>query len=138
MQSLRIRSLEGEVSRLLDENLSFREQIIKLHAEAGDNNRRQDFSRFESFKVRLEAKLKEVGDLVQELDHVKTNETKDILQDQLTDKKTTQTVTQETLWRKARACSDLLGDEDGRLPSIPEDKYYPRRTLEYVKIRYRR
>ena len=32
-------------------------------------------------------------------------------------------------WRNALTLSEVLGNEDGRLPPILEDKCYPRRTL---------
>ena len=35
-------------------------------------------------------------------------------------------------WKNALTLSEVTGGTDGRLPPIVEDKYYPRRTMEYV------
>ena len=130
IQSLRIRNLESEISRLLAENVSLREQIISLN---------QDLERSQSIreltdgvndaKEKLQAKLVELGDLVADLG-----------------------LPPQRTWRRAEAtnsgpienkkslksprCSSIrtvretAAVEGERLPVILEDNYYPSMTLE--------
>ncbi|KAF3385572.1 Shugoshin [Penicillium rolfsii] len=128
MQSLRIRSLESEVSHLLAENVSLREQIINLT---------QEIERYESAKMlhegiyeiksRLDAKLAEMSTLASDLGMLprrvgKTGADSDR-------PKATAEPRSRTMDSEFNA-----GPEDGRLPAIVEDKYYPRRTLEQQEI----
>ncbi|PYH64906.1 shugoshin family protein [Aspergillus vadensis CBS 113365] len=129
IQSLRIRSLESEVSHLLSENVSLREQVISLS---------QELERFEAvrllqhgvydIKTRLDSKLAELNNLVADLGALprtfyskRAENPRDSSQHRaLPD------------W-KSKTSDDELNHgtgEDGRLPVILEDKYYPRRTLE--------
>ncbi|KAL2815453.1 hypothetical protein BDW59DRAFT_16169 [Aspergillus cavernicola] len=132
IQSLRIRSLESEVSHLLSENVSLREQVITLT---------QDVERFEAAKTlhdgvydvkgRLDSKLVELSSLVAELGNLPRRYSK-----------ATGQKDEPVVGRQPRQSSSInlangadpepsLGLEaDGRLPVILEDKYYPRRTLE--------
>ncbi|KAJ5086298.1 hypothetical protein NUU61_007605 [Penicillium alfredii] len=111
MQSLRIRSLESEVSHLLSENVSLREQVITLG---------QEIERLEAAKMlhngvyeiksRLDAKLAELSNLATDLGMLPRKVGK--------------------LCDAQSAPADSDQGEDGRLPAILEDKFYPRRTLE--------
>lgn len=122
MQSLRIRSLESEVSHLLGENVSLREQVINLTT---------DIERLEAaktlhdgvyeIKTRLDAKLAELNSLASDLGRLPR---KVGIKFEHTD--------------RPKACApeprpitefDPIVD-DGRLPPIREDKFFPRRTLE--------
>ena len=131
-QSLRIRNLEGEISRLLGENVSLREQIIKLHYEVESNAKKPDYIQIDSFKIKLETKLKEVGDLVQELGQVQRDAKR---RGQQKRKSLSNTISpkrspNQRIWKNTQTLSDLMGEADGRLPPILEDKYFPRQTLE--------
>lgn len=129
MQSLRIRSLESEVSHLLAENVSLREQIINLT---------QENERFESAKMlhegvyeiksRLDAKLAELSSLASELGMLPRKVGKSTGDKTGTDSDRAR-ATAESKPRTADSEFNA-GPEDGRLPAIVEDKYYPRRTLE--------
>ncbi|KAE8348540.1 hypothetical protein BDV28DRAFT_143245 [Aspergillus coremiiformis] len=133
VQSLRIRSLESEVSHLLSENVSLRERVITLS---------QEMERFEAarllqngvsdIKTKLDNKLMELGGLVADLGALP--------------RKFNQPVTQMTEAAHPRQPSlDLREDmadlepfpaseEGGRLPVILEDICYPRRTLQSQEI----
>lgn len=128
MQSLRIRSLESEVSHLLAENVSLREQIINLT---------QENERFESarmlhegvyeIKSRLDAKLAELGALASDLGMLPRKVGR------LGDKSEADSDRPRATVAEARPRTEPefnVGTDDGRLPAIVEDKYYPRRTLE--------
>ena len=130
-QSIRIRNLESEVSRLLSENVSLREQIIKLHHEAETSAELVVLESVNNVKGNLEAKLSELGRLVQELGNVQKNvdgqrkqRRKSILRD------SPKRSPDQKNWKNALTLSEVTGGADGRLPPILEDKYYPRRTME--------
>ncbi|KAJ5159216.1 uncharacterized protein N7500_008867 [Penicillium coprophilum] len=121
LQSLRIRSLESEVSHLLSENVSLRKQVINLtqeteRLEAGKllHNGIYDI------KSKLDAKLAELSNLAADLGSLPRKVGK------LCDQEFDRPKQAESRPRT----EEMVGGEDGRLPAIVEDKYYPRRTLE--------
>lgn len=129
LQSLRIRSLESEVSHLLAENVSLREQVINLT---------QEIERLEAAKLlhdgvyeikgRLDAKLAELNTLVSDLGSLPRKVGK------LGGEKSIETNHSKATAPQRPRMTDPgyhAGVDDGRLPAIMEDKYYPRRTLEY-------
>ncbi|KAJ5160637.1 uncharacterized protein N7482_007641 [Penicillium canariense] len=134
IQSLRIRSLESEVSHLLAENVSLREQIINLT---------QEIERFESAKMlhdgvyeiksRLDAKLAELSTLASDLGMLPRKVGKLRTEKAEADSDRHKATATES---RPRTTDPPLnaGADDGRLPAIVEDKYYPRRTLEHQEI----
>jgi hypothetical protein len=110
------------VSHLLSENVSLRKQVITLT---------QETERLEAGKLlhngiydikhKLDAKLAELSSLATELGSLPRNVSK------LCDK---QCVEPKQATESRPRTGDTMGGEDGRLPAIVEDKYYPRRTLE--------
>ncbi|KAL4947662.1 hypothetical protein BDW69DRAFT_109326 [Aspergillus filifer] len=134
IQSLRIRSLESEVSHLLSENVSLREQVIFLT---------QDLERFEAaktlhdgvydVKTRLDGKLVELSNLISELGALPRRYSRMAHE---TSESASSMRPRES--NSARLVNDAnlergLGSEyGGRLPVIVEDKYYPRRTMKLV------
>ncbi|PYH56405.1 shugoshin family protein [Aspergillus niger CBS 101883] len=121
--------LESEVSHLLSENVSLREQVISLS---------QEVERYEAvrllqhgvydIKTRLDSKLAELNNLVADLGALpRTFYSKCAENSQ--DPNQLRALSD---W-KAKTTNDELNhgkDEEGRLPVILEDKYYPRKTLE--------
>lgn len=131
-QSIRIRNLENEVSRLLAENVSLREQIIKLHYEVEKNTSQSVQDNVDSIKAKLEAKLAELGGLVKELGDVqKSAEKKRTKKRNSIGRTSPKRSPDQRNWKNALTLSEATGGVDGRLPPIVEDKYYPRRTMEY-------
>lgn len=131
-QSVRIRNLECEVSRLLGENVSLREQIIKLHYELEQTTNKAVLESVDTVKGRLETKLSELGNLVRELGEVqKTSDAQLARKRKSLDRKSPKRSPDQRNWRNTLTFSEVVGSGDGRLPPIVEDKYYPRRTLEY-------
>jgi hypothetical protein len=131
MQSLRIRSLESEVTHLLSENVSLREQVITLS---------QEIERLESAKTlrdgvyeiksKLDAKLAELSTLSTDLGMLPRKMGK------LCDGRPgsanmdrPKSTAPETKPRMTEP-EEQGGCDDRKLPAILEDKYYPRRTLE--------
>lgn len=128
MQSLRIRTLEADVSRLLAENISLRERIITLDQEAEKFNSVPFLGDgVDEVKGKLAAKLEELGTLVGELGTLPQ-----IMKRPPTSTAQPEAGEQTSLERPNPPRRTLFGDgyEDGRLPVIVEDKYYPRKTLE--------
>ncbi|KAF7714720.1 Uncharacterized protein PECH_007049 [Penicillium ucsense] len=136
MQSLRIRSLESEVSHLLAENVTLREQIINLT---------QEIERYESakklnegiyaIKARLDRKLAEMNALTSELGMLPRRVGRLPESKSENEPDRSKGTAAETRPRAADADADAnVADEDGRLPPIVEDKYYPRKTLEQQEI----
>lgn len=136
IQSLRIRSLESEVSHLLSENVSLREQTISLN---------QELERYEAakmlhdgvydIKAKLDSKLAELGSLVTDLGALPRRFGK------LCDRRAESTDPEHSRlsnldWRRRATDAEYNATaEDGKLPVILEDKCYPRNTLEYVYIK---
>ncbi|KGO74555.1 Shugoshin, N-terminal [Penicillium italicum] len=122
LQSLRIRSLESEVSHLLSENVSLRKQVINLtqeteRLEAG----KMLHNGIYDIKSKLDAKIAELSSLAADLGSLPRKIGK--LCDEQFDRP------KQAAGSRPRA-EDSMEGEDGRLPVIVEDKYYPRQTLE--------
>lgn len=128
-QSLRIRSLENEVSRLLSENLGFREQIGRLQGELENGRAQRIAESMGGLKAQLEAKLLELGALITGLGDepvprkIKTPKGKLI-------RNSPAGSPDQRNWKNSCTLSETLAGQEGRLPPILENKSYPRRTLE--------
>lgn len=124
---MRIRTLENDASRLLAENLSLREQVLHLQNVLESQPHRPSFDVIESMKNQLEMKLQEIGGLVAEFGQLKKKDD-ERLQSQ---KQTTATkkAPEERQWRSALGLQEV---ENAMLPTINEDKHFPRKTMKYV------
>jgi hypothetical protein len=125
-QSVRIRNLETEGSRLLAENLSLREQVLQLQNTLESNASRPSFENIEAVKGRLETKLQEFVSLVAELGDLKKVDERPRCKSQTA---ATRRSPDERQWRSGLGLQEV---ENAMLPTIAEDKFYPRRTMEYV------
>ena len=135
-QSIRIRNLECETSRLLSENITLREQNIQLQRQVESTGNRQDAAdRLHQIRSQLEAKLMELGGLVYELGTVdKKSRRTSVTQSSQSNGQTPKRSPDQRNWKNAFTLSDVTGQQEGRLPPILEDKLYPRRTLEYAAV----
>lgn len=134
-QSLRIRSLENEISRLLAENLDFREQILRLRSEATVKNSQAVADHINSTKSQLEVRLQEINALVAGLNKAPKPMAESPVEEQQSDKTAAFRSSEEKKWRNMCAMSEEVAIQEGRLPPILENKTFPRRTLEYVQLR---
>ncbi|KAJ6036069.1 hypothetical protein N7540_000348 [Penicillium herquei] len=126
MQSLRIRSLESEVSHLLAENVSLRQEVINLTQETERLAAAKTLhSGIYDIKSRLDTKLAELNDLASELGMLPRKATKLDKPDHERPK---------VAESRPQPMDLESGMDDGRLPAILEDKHYPRRTLEAQEI----
>lgn len=90
----------------------------------------------EIVKGNLEAKLAELGGLVQELGNVQKNVDSQRAQRRRSlSLRSPKKSPDQRNWKNALTLSEVTGGADGRLPPIVEDKYFPRRTMEYVFLR---
>ncbi|KAL4896341.1 hypothetical protein BDV59DRAFT_133069 [Aspergillus ambiguus] len=134
IQSLRIRSLESEVSHLLAENVSLREQVITL----GNELERFEAAKLLSdgvydIKAKLDSKLAELNNIVSGLGALPRNFNKTISQDDGNADRNLSDHHSPALKPQPESNQDT--EDDGRLPVILEDKYYPRKTLESSELR---
>lgn len=87
-------------------------------------------------KSKLEAKLAELGGLVQELGQVQKNVDSQRAQRRKSVNRTSpKRSPDQRNWKNALTLSEVTGGAEDRLPPIVEDKYFPRRTMEYVSLR---
>ena len=136
-QSARIRNLETEGSRLLAENLSLRKHIIQLERSNAELSSGPSLEHLDVVKGQLQAKIGELGDLVSELGACQTQ---NVLRSE-SRMSTKKRNLEELSWRNGAvfgqpstfgsATAFNFGDES-RLPTINEDQFYPRKTLEYA------
>ncbi|KAI8934081.1 hypothetical protein NX059_008844 [Plenodomus lindquistii] len=120
-QSIRIRSLENDCSRLLAENLALREQVLNLH---NNIESRPALDHIDAVKNELEAKLLELGGLVAGLSRGPSGSHRDAGR-----RKSQATARRRSGERQWRSGLGLQEVENAMLPTIAEDKHYPRRTL---------
>jgi hypothetical protein len=115
----RIRNLENETSKILTDNLNLREQLgraQRISECAGD------------IKSQLEAKMLELGALITSIGNESMIRTKSQTGGNTTRKSPGASPEQKN-WKTMCPLSEVHGQE-GRLPPILENKYYPRRTIE--------
>ncbi|KAF2466987.1 uncharacterized protein BDR25DRAFT_267752 [Lindgomyces ingoldianus] len=128
-QSIRIRNLETEGSRLLAENLSLREQVLQLQNALESQSNRPSFENIDSVKDKLEAKIQELGSLVAELGQIQKANTGPRCKSQTA---ATRRSPDERQWRSGLGLQEV---ENSMLPTITEGKYYPRRTMNTDELR---
>lgn len=87
-----------------------------------------------NIKGKLEAKLTEIGTLVQELGKIQTDVgNRRSPKRKLTICNSPKKSPDQKVWKNVLTLADVTGGGDGRLPPIVEDKYFPRKTLEYAR-----
>lgn len=114
LQSLRLRCLESEVSRLLAENLELREEILILRNKVEESQ--PEPSLFDSVRQKLEDKMMELTGLIAEL--------------QAPPRKR-RSIRREPTQKPERHEPDE--EMEGRLPAIREDKQWPRLSIKFVE-----
>ncbi|TAQ84756.1 hypothetical protein B7494_g6913 [Chlorociboria aeruginascens] len=130
-QSLRIRNLENETSRLLAENLGLREQILRLQNELENGQAQRVADNSNIIKSQLEAKLLEIGALINDLGDEPPKRKPP------TEGKARASPSRspdQKNWKNMCTLSEAVAGQDGKLPPILENKYYPRRTLEHQEL----
>lgn len=139
-QSLRIRNLEAEISRLLAENISIREQAINI-AQESERWRAayKATAEITSLKNRLEAKLQEVNTIVTELGELpaKTARRKSGPRKSIIVVNNARSPAEKD-WRNQQTIGGVLNaeraEQEGRLPAILEEKQHPGSTLDHTEL----
>lgn len=110
--------------------------MIKLHYETEKTLGHSVLEGVDLVKGKLEAKLAEIGGLVQELGQVQKNiESQRAQRRRSISRNSPKRSPDQRNWKNTLTLSEVTGGVDGRLPPIVEDKYFPRRTMEYVILR---
>jgi hypothetical protein len=130
-QSLRIRNLENETSRLLADNLGLREEIVQLRNELDNGKAQRIADNAGVIKTQLEAKLLEIGALITSLGDGPAPKKRSPREGKVVAASPSQSPNQRD-WKNMCTLSEAVAGQEGRLPPIMENKSYPRRTLEYV------
>jgi hypothetical protein len=126
-QSLRIRSLEIEVSRLLGDNLELREQVLQLHNELySSRSRGAPGDAVRQIRDDLQAKITELSGLVDGIEALAQ------ASDDAARRATRLKKPLEGQWRERQPLSELM--RDSQMPTISEGKHYPRRTMNMDEI----
>ncbi|KAI9055620.1 hypothetical protein LZ554_000564 [Drepanopeziza brunnea f. sp. 'monogermtubi'] len=131
-QSLRIRSLENEISRLLADNLGLRAEIIRLHGEIENGKAQLIMDHTGHVKSQLEAKILEIGALLSGLGEPSPK--KQSRQSERPTRASPATSPGHENWKNICTPSEAVAGQEGRLPPILENKSFPRRTLEQEEI----
>ncbi|EXJ82532.1 hypothetical protein A1O3_06345 [Capronia epimyces CBS 606.96] len=135
-QSQRIRNLETEISRLVAENISLREQAIAAQAEAGRWRNANNVNReILDMKDRMERKVNELSLLIAEMGQLPEKAAeKGRRKSGMRDPRNST----DQGWLNRQSVREAIASDrepyDGRLPVIQEDKLYPRRTLETAEV----
>lgn len=128
-QSLRIRGLELEVSRLLQTNLELREELLR--ARNAEHNARKESSKegVRGFKEEMMAKLRELSGIVEGIEEMRENQ-----EEQLEEREDRRmSILSQMEFRERQPLADLM--RDCQMPTIDEDKSHPRRTLDATEIK---
>lgn len=124
-QQVHIRQLENDRSRLVAENCSLAQQVLHLQNMLEAQDHAPSFSSIDKVKNQLEAKIQELGGLVEELGQLNQRGGSVPCNVKTATKKTSE----EKQWRSALGLQEV---ENAMLPTIAEYKAYPRMTMKYV------
>ena len=128
-QSLRIRSLEIEVSRLLQTNLELREELLRARNAEHDARRQSTTEGVRGFKQEMMAKLRELSGIIEGIEDDKqqrADETREREERRMS-------VLSQMEFRERQPLAELM--RDCQMPTIDEDKIHQRRTLEAAEIK---
>lgn len=128
-QALRIRSLEIDISRLLQTNLELREELLRARSAEQDARRQSTKDGVQGFKEEMMAKLKELSGIVEGIEEKKEDKADEMLERE----ERRMSVLSQMEFRERQPLADLM--RDCQMPTIDEDKSHPRRTLEAAEIK---
>lgn len=137
-QSLRIRSLESECGRLLSDNLTLNGRILELESELEDCKGAQTIADHAlEIKAKMEAQLIEWGAMLAGLGLERQSKRQAIespggtrIARRRTSVSRSPAARQRP--RDSRSSTEAAALHEGRMPTIQENKSYPRRTMRFV------
>ena len=122
----------------MSENIALRQHIICLQYDIDRYPGGIRLDDMGAIKEKLEAKLTEIGGLVQELGKIQTDAAnRRSPKRRSICRSSPKNSPDQKVWKNVLSLAEVTGGADGRLPPIVEDKYYPRKTLEYAPERQR-
>ncbi|KAH6639627.1 shugoshin [Boeremia exigua] len=125
-QSMRIRTLESDCSRLLAENLALRERAMHLQHTVDKQANALSFESIDVVRSQLEAKMQELGSLVASLGQPKQAERR---------RKSQHLARHRPQERNFKSGLYIQEVENRLLPTIDEGNDHPRRTMNSDEIR---
>ncbi|KAI1428027.1 hypothetical protein F5Y12DRAFT_103261 [Xylaria sp. FL1777] len=139
-QSLKIRNLESEYTRLLSENLQLRSEVFQLRTELEGSHAHRVANHALQIKEKMEAQLVEWGDMLAGLGHepLPRNRSPRALKKPRIQRNSIGR-NQVSDWRRRETMGSMEDLEaaalqEGRLPPLWENKTYPRETLSQDEI----
>lgn len=135
-QAIRIRNLETEVARLLDENLSLRQELIAETEEVTrlkSRNVRHD--ELPNIQSELEKKLAETSALVAQIGTLsERSQRKRKSERRVTATELKASTPTRESWQRRQMLMPSQQDQESRLPAITEGKSFPRLTLDPAEL----
>ncbi|KAK2864986.1 hypothetical protein FQN49_004022 [Arthroderma sp. PD_2] len=127
VQSIRIRTLEAEVSHLLAENVTLREGIISVNHELDRYRTGTHFeNRINTLRERFESGLGELSALVKDLNKLpsqyRDNGVRAVKENRAGQEEETKRISPRSLLRLSE--DETMLEDGGCLPAIPEDRVY--------------
>lgn len=129
-QSLRIRSLELDVSRLLQTNLELREEVLRLRSEVHNARRQSAREGVERFKEEMVAKLREMSRIVESVEMDETARDK-IIREERAERRRSVMSTMD--FRERQPLVDAM--RECQMPTIDELEQAPRRTMNAEEVK---
>ena len=131
-QSNKIRMLETEYARLLNDNLDLRGQVLRLQKELENDTTRRVADQAMEIKAKMEAKLAELGSMLATFGDEPPAKRHSPERKRCID--ASPRSIRKTAQRKPRenVDQDALAAQEGRLPPIYENKPVARATMKYV------
>ena len=118
--------------------MALRQHIIRIQFDIDRHSESIRLDDMGGIKEKLEAKLTEIGGLVQELGKIQTDAAnRRSPKRRALSSNSPKKSPDQNVWKNVLSLAEVTGAADGRLPPIVEDKYYPRKTLEYAPEEHR-
>lgn len=135
-QSVKIRNLETQISQLVAENCQLRAESNKLRLALDEARATRTVQHVDAIKQQLQERLQDFERLIGSLGDVGKKRKSNARKSEIPN--SSRQSPNQKVWRSERSIGDVLDlpqtrQQEGWLPTIVEDKHFPRRTLEYVK-----
>ncbi|KAI2631964.1 hypothetical protein GGR54DRAFT_9116 [Hypoxylon sp. NC1633] len=138
-QSLKIRSLENEVVRLLSENLDLRGQVLRLQTDLEESSAQRIADHALEIKEKMEAQLAEWGTMLAGLGHEPIPKSRSPREPKKAKQRSSIGRLSMSEWKRRESPSlmkeaEAAAIQEDRLPPIWENKTCPRETLNREEI----
>lgn len=132
-QSVKIRNLETQISQLVAENCSVRGEVNQLRVALDESRSERRLKNVDEIRNELQGKLREVEALVGGLGEIGKRKSNHRRESEAV--RSPQKSPNQKAWRSQQSIGDVIDlpqsrQPEGFMPTIVEDKHFPRRTLE--------